>query len=167
MPAGIRLMIIDDTVAVVGTANLDNRSFRLNFEVAAAFYDKGVIDRKLERAMYTTFLASTFRTLRFGMTESHAKGMALQVNYLLDAGAFTVNRDGSFSVNLKKAKKGIAGLTRDLLTLQATGDYAGTKKLFDRLIVMRPQVQAVIDRLSGVPIDIRPRFVPADALARE
>jgi len=129
--------------------------------------DKGVIDRKQERAMYTTFLASSFRTLRFGMTESHAKGMALQVNYLLDAGAFTVNKDGSFSVNLKKAKKGVAGLTRELLTLQATGDHAGTKKLFDRLVVMRPQVQAVIDRLTGVPIDIRPRFVTADALERE
>ena len=129
--------------------------------------DKGAIDRKLERAMYTTFLASTFRTLRFGMTESHAKGMALQVNYLLDAGAFTVNQDGSFSVNLKKAKKGVAALTRELLTLQATGDYAATKRLFDRLIVMRPQVQAVIDRLTAVPIDIRPRFVTADALGRE
>ena len=129
--------------------------------------DKGVIDRKLERAMYTTFLASTFRTLRFGMTESHAKGMAMQVNYLLDAGAFTVNKDGSFSVNLKKAKKGVAGLTRELLTLQATGDYAATRKLFDRLIVMRPKVQAVIDRLTDVPIDIRPRFVTADKLERE
>jgi hypothetical protein len=129
--------------------------------------DKGVIDHKLERAMYTTFLASTFRTLRFGMTESHAKGMALQVNYLLDAGAFTVNKDGSFSVNLKKARKGVAGLTHDLLTLQATGDYAATKKLFDRLIVVRPPVQAVIDRLTDVPIGIRPNFVTADALARE
>ena len=40
-----KTMVIDDTVAVVGTANLDNRSFRLNFEVACAFYDAGVIDR--------------------------------------------------------------------------------------------------------------------------
>ena len=31
-----KTMVIDETVAVVGTANLDNRSFRLNFEVAAA-----------------------------------------------------------------------------------------------------------------------------------
>jgi cardiolipin synthase len=44
-----KTMIIDDTVAVVGTANLDNRSFRLNFEIAAAFYDQGVIDRLVAR----------------------------------------------------------------------------------------------------------------------
>ena len=30
--------------------------------------DKGVIDKKQERSMYVTFLASTFRTLRFGLT---------------------------------------------------------------------------------------------------
>jgi hypothetical protein len=129
--------------------------------------DKGVLDRTLERAMYTTFLASSFRTLRFGMTESHAKGMALQVNYLLDAGAFTVNEDGTFSVNMKKAKKAVTGLTRELLTLQATGDYAGTKKLFDRMVVVRPEVQAVLGRLDNVPVDIRPRFVTAETLERE
>ena len=32
-------MVIDDELAVVGTANIDNRSFRLNFEVIAAIYD--------------------------------------------------------------------------------------------------------------------------------
>lgn len=44
-----KTLLIDDTVAVVGTANMDNRSFRLNFEVAAAFYDPGVIDRLAQR----------------------------------------------------------------------------------------------------------------------
>jgi cardiolipin synthase len=28
---------------MVGTANLDNRSFRLNFEIAAAFYDRAIV----------------------------------------------------------------------------------------------------------------------------
>ena len=44
-----KTMVIDETVAVIGTANLDNRSFRLNFEVAAVFYDKGVIARLAKR----------------------------------------------------------------------------------------------------------------------
>jgi cardiolipin synthase len=44
-----KTMVIDDTVAVVGTANIDNRSFRLNFEVAAAFYDPEVIARLAKR----------------------------------------------------------------------------------------------------------------------
>jgi cardiolipin synthase len=44
-----KTMVIDETVGVIGTANLDNRSFRLNFEIAAAFYDKSVIARLVER----------------------------------------------------------------------------------------------------------------------
>ena len=53
------------------------------------------------------------------------------------------------------------------MTLQATGDYAATKRLLDRLVVLRPQVQAVLDRLSKVPVDIRPRFVTAAELEHE
>ena len=123
--------------------------------------DKGVLNKADERAMYTTFLASSFRTLRFGMTEAHAKGMALQVNYLLDAGGFRVNPDGTFTVNLKRTKKGVIGLTHELMTLEATGDYEGAKRLMDRLVVIRPEVKTVLDRLGSVPVDIRPRFITA------
>ena len=34
-----KTMVIDDSLSIVGTANFDNRSFRLNFEVVAAIYD--------------------------------------------------------------------------------------------------------------------------------
>jgi cardiolipin synthase len=30
-----KVMLVDDDISVVGTANLDNRSFRLNFEICA------------------------------------------------------------------------------------------------------------------------------------
>ncbi|HUP31016.1 MAG TPA: cardiolipin synthase [Usitatibacter sp.] len=44
-----KTLVVDDTVGLVGTANMDNRSFRLNFEVAAAFYDATVIERLAQR----------------------------------------------------------------------------------------------------------------------
>ena len=68
--------------------------------------DKGVIDKKQERSMYVTFLASTFRTLRFGLNDAHAKGMALQVNYLLDHGAIRIDKDGLFSLDLREDEEG-------------------------------------------------------------
>jgi hypothetical protein len=101
------------------------------------------------------------------MTEAHAKGMALQVNYLLDQGGFRVNQDGTFTVDLGRVKRGTTGLTRELMTLQARGDYAAARALMDRLVVIRPEVQAVLDRLAGVPVDIRPRFVTARELMAE
>jgi hypothetical protein len=126
--------------------------------------DKGVIDKRQERSMYATFLASTFRTLRFGLSEAHAKGMALQVNYLLDRGAVRIDQDGQFGLDLPKTKRAVTELTRDIMTLQAHGDYAGVKELLARMVKMRPEVQRVIDRLAQVPVDIAPRFVTAERL---
>ena len=116
--------------------------------------------------MYTTFLASTFRTLRFGLNAAHAKGMALQVNYLLDHGAVRIDQEGRFSLDLAKTKKAVEGLTHDIMTLQAHGDYAGVKQLMDRMVVIRPEIQRALDRLTDIPVDIAPRFVTADTLSR-
>jgi hypothetical protein len=127
--------------------------------------DKGVIDKKQERSMYMTFLASSFRTLRFGLNAAHAKGMALQLNRLLDSGAVTVNKEGEFSLDLAKTKKAVVALTRDIMMLQARGDYSGVKQLMDRMVVIRPEVQRVIDKLEGVPVDIAPKFITAEQLS--
>jgi hypothetical protein len=128
--------------------------------------DKGAIDKKQERSMYVTFLASTFRTLRFGLSDSHAKGMALQVNWLLDNGAVRIDKDGQFSLDLAKTKRAVTSLTREIMTLQATGNYDGTKNLLGRMVVIRPEIQKVLDRLTDVPTDIAPRFVTASELTR-
>lgn len=120
--------------------------------------DKGVLEKSEEKAIYATFLASTFRTLRFGLTEAHAKGMALQLNWLLDKGACTVDSQGRFAVNFARIKEGVASLTTEIMTIQATGDYARAKQLSQRMMVVRPEVKRVIDGLTDVPVDIEPRF---------
>jgi hypothetical protein len=118
-----------------------------------------------ERQLYTTYLASSFRTLRFGLQDAHAKGMAIQFNYFLDKGGYVANPDGTFSVDMSKIKDVVAALDHDLLTLEATGDYAGAKKLLTDLGVIRPVAQKALERLKDVPTDIEPIFITADALA--
>jgi hypothetical protein len=126
--------------------------------------DKGVLDKRQERSVYTTFLASTFRTLRFGVADAHARGMALQVNDFFDHGAILVGRDGTFALDIGKAKQAVTDLTHDIMTLQARGDYAGTQALLQRQAVIRPEVQRVLERLKSVPVDIAPRLVTAQEL---
>lgn len=126
--------------------------------------DKGVVDKGMEETLYVTFLASAFRTLRFGLSEAHGKGMALQLNYLLDQGAVQVGKDGTFAVVADKFKAAVVGLTRELLTLEARGDRKGAQERMGRLGVVRPEVQRVIDRLGAVPVDIAPRFPTAERL---
>ncbi len=118
-----------------------------------------------ERKLYNTFLASAFRTLHFGLTDSHARGMAIQVNYLLDKGGFVSHGDGTFSVDLGKIRQAVADLDREFLTIEATGDYPRAQALMQRYVVIRPDVQKALDKMKAVPNDIRPSFVTAAKLA--
>jgi hypothetical protein len=126
--------------------------------------DKGVLDKKQERSTYITFLASAFRSLRFGLTEAHAQGMALQVNNLLDHGAIVIDSEGRFSLDVARTKRAVTDLTHQIMTLQAHGDYAAVQELSARMMVIRPQVKRLIDRMTGLPVDIEPRLATAEEL---
>jgi hypothetical protein len=124
--------------------------------------DKGVVDGQMEQTLYTTYLASSFRSVRFGITEAHGKGQALQFNYLVDEGAVKVNEDQStFSVDQSRIKDAVRKLTYEILLLQAEGSYDQAKAMLDKYGVIRPAMQKALDRLKDVPIDIEPKFTLA------
>jgi peptidase M49-like protein len=129
--------------------------------------DKGVLPKTLQDTLYTTFLASCFRSIRFGIAEAHGKGIAVQLNYLLDQGGFVVKPDGTFAVDQGKIKEGVIGLTHDIMTIQAEGNYQKAKELGERLGVVRPPVQKLLDKLNDVPVDIEPHFSTAEKLLAE
>jgi hypothetical protein len=129
--------------------------------------DKGVLSGSLQESIYDTFLASAFRSIRFGITEAHGRGTAIQLNFLLDYGAFVLDKGGTFSVNRAKIKDGIKALTQEILKLEAEGNYAKAKELMARLGVVRPEVQKALNRLQHVPVDIQPRFATAEQLMKE
>lgn len=121
-------------------------------------YDHGLVRHEAasERQLYSTFLASTFRSVRFGLTEAHARGTALQFNYLSDKGGFVANSDGTFRVDFGKIKSAVRALDHDLLTLEAHGDYQGAKHFLDTLAVVRPPMQKALDQMKNLPTDIDP-----------
>ena len=129
--------------------------------------DKGVLDKAMQVSMYDTFLASAFRSIRFGVNEAHGRGIALQLNWMLDYGGFTVDQDGAFAVDPAKIRDGVKALTAEIMTLQATGDYAKANDMLSRLAVVRPEVRKVLDRLQDVPVDIEPNFTTAVKLLAE
>ena len=152
---------LKETYSTIEEAKADvSGLFALQFLV-----DRGKLEKKYEQTMYTTYLASMFRSIRFGLNEAHGRGVAMQLNYFLDHGGVTVAADGTFSVNPARIKQNVIDLTRDIMTMQAVGDYAAAKQMIAQLAVVRPPVQHVLDRLAGVPVDIEPRFVTATQLA--
>jgi hypothetical protein len=126
--------------------------------------DKGLIDRAMESSLYSTFLASMFRSVRFGLTEAHGKGIALQFNYLMDEGAIKYDEsDGTFSADLPRFKEGVRKLTGEIMTVQAEGSYERAKNMLAKYAVVRPVMQRALDSLKSVPVDIEPDFPLARA----
>jgi len=154
---------LKETYSAIEEAKADvSGLFALQFLV-----DRGKLDKSLDRTMYTTYLASMFRSIRFGINEAHGRGVAMQLNYFLDHGGVTVASDGTFAVDAARIRQNVVDLTRDIMTLQAVGGYAGATQMIEKLAVVRPPVQAVLDRLTDVPVDIEPRFVTAQQLLAE
>src|SRR6185295_10619880 len=113
---------LKETYSTIEEAKADiSGLFALQFLV-----DRGKLQKKYEQTMYTTYLASMFRSIRFGLNEAHGRGVAMQLNYFLDKGGVTVSPDGTFAVNPARIKQNVTDLTRDLMTMQAVGDYAAS-----------------------------------------
>ena len=151
---------LKETYSTIEEAKADiSGLFALQFLV-----DRGKLEKKYEQTMYTTYLASMFRSIRFGLNEAHGRGVAIQLNYFLDKGGVTVAQDGTFAVNPARIKQNIIDLTHDLMTMEAVGDYAAARQMIATMAVNRPPTQRVLDRLTSVPVDIEPRFVTAASL---
>lgn len=69
-----KVMLIDDSVATVGTANFDNRSFRLNFEITAV-----VADTDFARAVEAMFEEDFSRSRRMEVGEFDDKNYLFRV----------------------------------------------------------------------------------------
>jgi hypothetical protein len=121
--------------------------------------DQGVVDKATEEKMYVTYLAGMFRSIRFGVNDAHGRGMALQFNYLTDAGAVRYDEaSGRYRVDVAAAKDAVRKLTGEIMTIQAEGDYEAAKRLLEQNAVVRPAMQKTLGGLRNIPVDIAPSF---------
>ncbi len=121
--------------------------------------DKGVVDRGMEQTLYTTYLASMFRSVRFGIGEAHGRGVAMQFNYLSDEDAVRYDeKTGRFSVDQAKFKEAVRKLTHELLTIEAEGSYDKAKRMLEMYALIQEPMKKALDKLQDVPVDIEPVF---------
>jgi hypothetical protein len=121
--------------------------------------DKGVVPKTMQRTLYTTYLASMFRSVRFGINEAHGRGVAMQFNYFSDEGAVRYDeKSGRFSVDQGKFKEAARKLTHELLTIEAEGSYDKARAILLKYAVIRLPMKTALDKLKDVPVDIEPVF---------
>ena len=105
---------------------------------------------------YTTFMAGIFRSVRFGAASAHGKANMLTFNYFQNEGAFVRNEDGRYAIDFDKMKVAVEKLAGDILKHQGDGDYEATKAWLGEMSVIKPELQADLDRVNaaGIPTDI-------------
>ena len=121
--------------------------------------DKGVFPATFANETWVTFLAGTFRSVRFGINEAHGGGNAIIYNYLLEKGAYEYNEETQkVKVNFEKIGPVLTELANIVLMIQAKGDYQGAKDLIAKYVVNSPSMQTLRDKLSELPTDIKPIY---------
>lgn len=127
----------------------------LGLYMITQLHKKGEIEGDL-KSYYTTFIASIFRSIRFGASSAHGKANMIRFNYFQEKGAFSRNDDGTYTVHYDKMEAAMNSLSELILTLQGNGDYPGVAKLVEEKGKISAELQADLDGLSalGVPVDV-------------
>ncbi len=104
-----------------------------------------------------SFLASIFRSIRFGAGSAHGRANIAALNFLERRGAFT--RDaatGRYRVNFERMLDGTNALAQTIVQLQGDGDYAGVGAFQAEYGTISPTLKADLERLNarGIPVDI-------------
>jgi hypothetical protein len=128
----------------------------LGLYMVAKLHEKGEIEGDM-RAYYTTFMASIFRSVRFGAASAHGKANMIRFNYFQEKGAFSRDEaTGTYKIDYDRLEEAMNDLSELILTLQGDGDYAGVATLVKEKAAIQEELQADLDKLAslGIPVDI-------------
>ena len=105
---------------------------------------------------YVTFLASIFRSVRFGAASAHGQANMVRFNFFKEKGAFVLNENGTYAVAFDKMTEAMNELSAIILKLQGDGDYDGVVKLLETQGGIDDQLKADLEKLNqaGIPVDI-------------
>jgi hypothetical protein len=129
----------------------------LGLYMITRLFDAGLLTEGDIRDNYVTFVASVFRSVRFGASSAHGKANMVRFNFFEQMGAFTRDEaTGTYRVDFEKTREAITALSGVILTLQGKGDYEAAATLMRDLGVIGPTLRAELDRLEslGIPVDI-------------
>jgi len=118
---------------------------------------RGELDDAELRDNYFTFLASIFRSVRFGSADAHGRANLMQLSFLEEKGAFLYDPETkTYRVELEKMATAVRELAAVILKLQGDGDYDGLKTFQEKYQVVSPRLQESLDRVAekGIPVDI-------------
>jgi hypothetical protein len=118
---------------------------------------RGELDDSEIRDNYVTFLASIFRSVRFGSADAHGRANLMQLSFLEEKGAFVYEPETeTYRVDIGKMEQAVRELAAAILKFQGDGDYQGLVRFQEKYEVVGPTLQKSLDRVAakGIPVDI-------------
>ncbi len=106
---------------------------------------------------YVTFLASIFRSIRFGAANAHGRANTAELSFLREHGAFTRDSaSGRYRVDFPKMRVAVDSMAATILRYQGDGDYDGVRRFLTERGAIPAELQGDLDRLGskGIPVDI-------------
>jgi hypothetical protein len=119
--------------------------------------DHGALPKDRAEEYYASYLAGIFRTVRYGLAEAHGRAEMMEFNYLVEQKA-VMNNDGKYVVDYNRIPAALAQLTKELLTIEATGDRARAENWLKRYDEMPASLAGALESAKGVPVDVDPKF---------
>ncbi len=124
--------------------------------------DKGRKDPATRDALFATYVAGLFRSVRFGTAEAHGAAAAMEFNLLLDAGALTFDpATGKVRVVFERMPGALRDIAHRLLMIEALGDREAAGSLLASHGKVRGPMADLLATLEDTPVDIRPIFPAA------
>jgi hypothetical protein len=128
----------------------------LGLYMVTQLFEQGELTEGSLMDNYVTFVASIFRSVRFGASSAHGRANTLRFNYFEQLGAFSRTEGGQYRVHPDKMREAVNRLSGVILKLQGDGDYDGARAIMDKMGSIRPTLQQDLDRLQeqGIPVDV-------------
>jgi len=128
----------------------------LSLFLITQMYEQGMLGERDLMDNYVTFMASIFRSIRFGVASSHGKANMVRFYYFQEKGAFTKNLDGTYSINFANMQVAMNELASLILSIQGDGNYELAKQIVGEKGFIRDELLADLERLEelNIPVDI-------------
>jgi len=121
--------------------------------------EKGEFPESLRKKSLFTYVSGLFRSIRFGVAESHGRGAAFQLNTYLGENSVIFNSEtGKYEVDMEKIESSISNLVRKICTIQHNGDKEVVDSELATLGVLDEVTAANLKKLEEIPVDIRPCY---------